>query len=230
MISMKSGHLIVPKRSVESVFNEIFPILTQAFLNSAVSQGYGLAYTTIHDADSIAKWISFGRGPFAVESRIKQIAVEVEICRMIESGALPFDYFFKSNQKGNHKYLIVTDHKSFHMTVNQCSNSKRPARKAQYREQENSNFQTRLILDKDDIIDDSSNDEYVELNHGYQSKTPMFVNLGIPQKGNNAWAYSLDISKNLEIKQLPKRKTQVEGPDSITPDEFAAYSKRESND
>lgn len=58
----------------------------------------------------------------------------------------------------------------------------------------------------------------------------MFVNLGIPQKGNNAWAYSLDISKNLEIKQLPKRKTQVEGPDSITPDEFAAYSKRESND
>lgn len=231
MIPMKDNNdLILPKQSAKIAFEKRFPVLIQAYLNSAVARGYALAYSTIHDDDSAAKWISFGRGPFAVESRLKQIAVEVAICRLIENGDLPFDYFFKSNSRGNHKYLIVTDHDSFHMTVNQCSNDKHPAKKSQYRDKENTNFQTRLVLDKDDIINGSSENEYIELNHGYRSKEPMFVNLGIPQKGTNGWAYCLNISNSVEVKEFPKPKTKVEGPESVTPDEFAAYSKRESNE
>lgn len=118
---MIEKNLVIPEQSAQQKLVHLVNPKWQALLSMAVERGYDMAYTTLHGADSVATWMLEGRGPVAVESRIKQIAVEICICRLIESGTLPFDYHYTYNDAGNHKYLLVSND-SFHLTVNQCHN------------------------------------------------------------------------------------------------------------
>lgn len=230
-MAVKKDNLIIPEVSAENKAMEFFPNDHQAKMVSAVDRAYVLADFTAHDPSSTGKWLSFGRGDFAVFSRIKQIAVEVELCRLIENGVLPYDYHFKFNPHNNHKYLIISEKDKFHMTVNQCKNNTHPAKKVEYREKENTNFQTRLILDEHDLeYDNNPTEEYLELNHGWQTVKPTFICLGIPEQATNNWAYSLNLARNINLLTSTDFKTTAGGPKPITPDEFAAYLKRESND
>lgn len=229
--SMNEKALVLPKKSAEEVLNTIFVPMNQIKLLSSVKRAYANADATMHDSNSAAKWLSEGRGDFALESRIKQIAVETELCRMIEAGQLSFDYEFRRNKQGNHKYLVIKN-ESFHMIINQCTNDHHPAKKAKYRESENTNFQTSLDLSDSirNFIDEPVNDEYFELNHGFKSIEPKFVCLGIPKRGCNAWEYKIDLNNSNVLLKSTDFKTKVGHVKPVTPDEFAAYQKRESND
>ncbi|MBU7448924.1 MULTISPECIES: hypothetical protein [Lactiplantibacillus] len=226
---MIEKNLVIPEQSAQQKLVQLVNPKWQALLSMAVERGYDMAYTTLHGADSVATWMLEGRGPVAVESRIKQIAVEICICRLIESGTLPFDYHYTYNDAGNHKYLLVSND-SFHLTVNQCHNGNKPAKKVQYRAKENTNFQTRLVFDKDDMIEDDPVSEYLELDHGYKSITPKFVCLGIPDVETDGWQARIDLSRGLSVLSNDSFNTKASGPATITPDEFASYLKRESND
>ncbi|WP_130847689.1 hypothetical protein [Lactiplantibacillus mudanjiangensis] len=222
--------LIIPESPQKRLLDSI-DLSSQVQIFSALKRAYLLADATMHDDNSSAKWLSSGRGDFALESRIRQIAVECELCRLIEKGKLPFDYAYKFNDRKNYKYLIINKKGEFHMTVNQCVNGNQPAKKVKYRESENTNFQTRLVLDNDDMIDEyEKKDEYFELNHGYRTVEPKFAYLGIPMMNSNKWAYRLNLVNNLDVLSAITQTTEVSGPKPITPDEFAAYQKRESND
>lgn len=229
MITVIDKDLVLPEQSPQEKLVHLIEPKWQRQLDTAVERGYDMAYKTLHDDSSSAVWMLEGRGPVAVESRIKQIAVEVCVCRLIESGVLPFDYHYVYNDAGNHKYLLVSTD-SFHLTINQCLNGNRPAKKVQYRAKENTNFQTRLVLDKDDMIVNNPVSEYLELNHGYKSDTPKFICLGIPDVETNSWQARIDLSRGLSVLSNEPFKTEVSGPDTITADEFASYLKRESND
>lgn len=231
MVTVKKDGFIFPEESAKEKAIDLFPISYQAQLVAAINRAYSLADTTAHDPSSSANWLSFGRGDSAIFSRIKQIAVEMEICRLIEAGVLPYDYHYKYNINHNHKYLVISKKDKFHMTVNQCRSGVHPAKKSEYRLMENTNYQTRFILDAEDLLyDNKPSEEYFELNHGYKTKTPSFVCLGIPELGANHWAFNLNLPTNIQLLKSKEYKSVVEGPDTITPDEFAAYFKRESND
>lgn len=224
--------LVIPDKSPKDIIDGSFNKIDLVQLASAVKRGYVLADQIMHDSNSIAKWLSFGRGDKYLFSRIKQIGVEAELCRMIENGILNYDYYFKYNERGNYSYLIIKKPDLFHMTVNQCHNLRHPARKSQYRKKENTNFQTSFILSDDELVYNNKpvHDEYLELNHGYHSKLPTFIGLGIPMVNENKWAFKVNLQSSLGTLSQLKFHTEASGPDPLTPDEFASYQERESND
>lgn len=231
MKSVIESNLIIPDKSAEEILNTTFVTLDQVKILTAVRRAYANTNFVMHDDSSIAKWLGWGRGDFALESRIKQIAVEGELCRLIENGNLSFDYEFRWNTKHNYKYLIVKN-KNFHLVVNQCSNEYRPAKKSKYRESENTNFQTRFDFSNDfeHFIDKPASNEYFELNHGFKSIEPKFVCLGIPKKRANEWAYKVNLINSNVILKSNNYKTKISDVNPVTPDEFATYQKRESNE
>ncbi|MBU7002162.1 hypothetical protein C7M46_00035 [Pediococcus pentosaceus] len=229
---MISNGLRFPDKDPNKVINDNFPDSIQIYILSALKRAYKKADFTVHDAASADKWLSFGKGDMSIFSRIKQQAVETEICKLIENGLLPFDYTFKYNKQKNYKYLTISNGQKFHMTVNQTSTPNRPAIKAKYRSDENTNFQTAFKLDGDEFLfNNQPEDEYLELNHGYQTIEPKFVCIGLPKVGEEEWQDKLVFS-NLDLSLLENRKfnTIASGPNEISPDEWIAYSKRESND
>lgn len=224
--------LIIPDKSPKDIIDKSFNKVDLIQLTSGIKRGYILADQIMHDSNSASKWLSFGRGDKYLFSRIKQIGVEAELCRLIEAGILNYDYYFKYNDRGNYPYLIIKKAGLFHMTVNQCHSLRRPARKSQYRKKENTNFQTSLVLSNEELVYNNTpvRDEYLELNHGYQSKLPAFIGLGIPMIDENKWAFKINLQSSLGTLPQLKFHTKASGPDPLTPDEFASYQERTSND
>jgi len=120
------------------------------------------------------------RGRKRLLPEIKNISVEFFMVQAVMNGELPFEYRIANNSKGSHPYLeLFNDETVIH--INQVSRENACARKAICREVLFQPMQS--YAEFEELGDISYHDKrYFQLNHGYQTKTPSFVTLGIPNQ------------------------------------------------
>ncbi|QLE66910.1 hypothetical protein LROSL3_1561 [Furfurilactobacillus rossiae] len=231
---MEKNDLILPSQSAQNALEGYVNLRERVFLNGCIANGYSAAGSTLNSDSAMDSWLKEGRSLTELGTRMKTVACEVMICRSIEKGLLPFKYAFVYNTAHHHKYFrVFSDERGFHMTVNHVPAGNRPHRRAQYRDDENNNYQTFLKLgdldEKNDVLFSSVDDEYLELDHGGK-KIPNFVCLGIPQKGADIWATRIDLVGEMRSLTPGAFNTSAIGPSTIDPSEIAAYQKEESTD
>lgn len=172
--------------------NQFLTERQQEMMASAVNDSYQQIGRIIEENDyfndiSIKdKFSSYAKNWFPIAS-IKKIC---------DKGVFPMIYkeVPTNNRSYNHAFFSGLD-KKFNLTINQVSGPNRVARPALAKKSANSNGEILLKLDG---IEDDGCIPYLELNHGYQSTIPDFINLGLPSSTEKGWIPNqvLDIRGN----------------------------------
>ncbi|GEM01927.1 hypothetical protein SAMN05421839_1184 [Halolactibacillus halophilus] len=162
------------------------------------------------------------RGKKRLLPEIKNVSIEFFLIQAMKNNELPFKYRFANNVRGSHPYLeLYNDDTIIH--VNQVSRKNMCARKAICRDVLFKPIQSYIEFEE---LDEISYHEkrYFQLNHGYQTSTPEFVTLGIP---NNSYKFDASIPILEEYTaiegHLPKSK--IEKIDGDFLDAFQRYAE-----
>lgn len=209
------------KANPRNKITELFPQDLRVKINTAVDNGYDLAIKTV---TKDASWLSEGRGIINLP-RLKSLAVEFILEKMIDNGAFPWHYEIRLNKTRNHNYLCISSiDGTFHLTINQCLNGDKPANQSNFRNAENQNFQSYFDFGFNRMVTEPS--LYLELNHGYQTDKPKFVMLGIPDE-NGQWYSAINLQNEFNIlSNSGKLNTKESGPEEFNPNEFKKFVKK----
>lgn len=183
-----------PREKIENLISPYSRVL----MTDVVNKGYYLANKASKDLAFISEQQEEEKDLLA---RMKSAAIKFYMEQYCDKGILPFEYKIKPNDTKNHDYLLIYDgEKSFRLTINQCKSLNNPAVPSGYRNKENKNFQSYFDFDSNEFKTSDSDESslYLELDHGYQSKQPMFIGLGIP-RNNKSWYGVIDLVKETPV-------------------------------
>jgi len=165
----------------------------RSLIPSSIEQAYKLA-------DEIAAENPMLNVPSASQGRLRSWATDLVFQRLIESGAWPFDFDWKSFDKPTGKYLRIKLESSL-MSISLVNNTKKPPRRVGFRANNAlGNAQT-------DLFEDYTKEKKIEglpsfiLIHGHTA--PDFAHIGMPHPEYNSWKF---LSSNLftELRTMVK--------------------------
>lgn len=210
--------ILIAKAVASDEFEKVFDRERQILINQCVNTAYDMVTKYSLQAP---EWITSGRGKRIIPE-LKNSAVEFCIIQACKRNILPFEVSFENNARKTGKYLKLK-YKEASLTVNQTRSVKVSSRDAKFRKELLRTFTTCLNLFN---IDENMipSKYYFEINHGYQSKTPIFTVAGIPD-GNHGWIFSkkLNMLTALSKGESDDLKTVSKDIESFGPDEFRKY-------
>lgn len=184
---------VMQKESPKEFLEKNVSRLERANIKLAVETGYELAHKTLNKDES---WLLQLRGSELLP-RLKSHAVEYSLVQFIKRGLISFNYELKNTSKNRSTFLLFSNSEgNIECIVNQTTNGEKPSREAKYRIERYQQFESYYDFDKEQIITDAP--VYTEINHGYQSKTPKFVVIGIP-KNNKEWHTGINLSNEVSL-------------------------------
>lgn len=175
------------KEDPRKLLSNTFSLQERANINQAISLGYS---EILKDSEKL-KWYSsnYDKG---VLSRMRSLSVVYFLRLLVLHDKLAVRFSIEKNKYGNAKYILGTSlDDRFCFTINQTQSYSRSSPKAQYRAERHCDFQSYFNFGLNNSSDFVTNRPlYFELNHGYRSRAPKFIVLGIPDE-NQGW-YALD--------------------------------------
>lgn len=181
--------LLISKSIAERDFNQFFDSERQMLINQCIQTGYDLVNDYCKKAP---EWLALnGRGKRMIPE-FKNSAVEFAIMQASKRKILPFLWSVEENAGKTGTYLKLT-YNGACFTVNQTRNIDVCSRDAQFRQNLLDEYVTRLnLFDQGETA--TTIKHYFEINHGYQSKHPLFTVAGIPD-GNHGWIFSKQLNR-----------------------------------
>ena len=132
-------------------------------------------------------------------------AVTYFLIEEVKKGNINLSYRLDLTRQSKIPYLVLFDKsRNVELTVNQVPKISKPARAAINRyERIKNNFTTTLF---DTYAEEKEQPFYYQLTHGYQSKEPGFINLGIPND-STSWLDFIELSKEVYVLTNEKKTT-----------------------
>lgn len=164
----------VPVQARKFIEREV-PRKYRSRIPALISDAYALAEQLTHDVD-IFNW-KLGHNHVGY---LKRIAVEYMLKKAIDEGKLPFMYKINSNKNKSSWHLEIETDNAI-ITTSQVQSKRAIARPAYFRDKLQEANQLSFTFGSNTV--DIKNEPYhLLLTHGYNSKTPSFINLGFPNQ------------------------------------------------
>jgi len=123
---------------------------------------------------------------------LKNWAVEFELKRRADEGSIPFRCHIALNNRKNHRHIELRN-SNWIITVSQVHCPTSVPREAVFRNDYCLDGQTALE-DFEAVDEEFLNKEiYAILTHGWQTRSPEFINCGIPSPDGKCWVQQLDV-------------------------------------
>lgn len=227
MVNDKS--LILAQVSPEQLLLDEFSTMQRAIMGNAVA----IAYRNVIEFQK--KRPDFLRTVHASKlvPEFKNMSVEFSLMNACEKGLIPLQWSFEDahNKKDKYLKLISLDGKCL-FTVNQTKSAGTKSRLAKYRQDLDDSFQTKLNLFPADGSIMAEQPYYFELNHGYQSKVPMFAVIGKPKEGRG-WLTQQSLLNQAQLVPEQDRtsvKTATKEINNFTWSDFEQYISAHEKD
>jgi hypothetical protein len=151
------------------------------------------------------------RGKKRLLPEIKNVSTEFFFWQAIKNNEIPFECKFATNDKRSHNYLeIYNDDVLIH--INQVQTKRSCGRKAFCRDRFLKPIYSYMAFDELEENSHYQHDDdrlYFQINHGYQTSTPQFITIGIPNKSSKFDAYVPVLEEYNAIEgNLPKSKIE----------------------
>ncbi|MGN7359490.1 hypothetical protein ACTHPF_20385 [Paenibacillus sp. SAF-054] len=170
------------------------------------------------------------RGKKRLLPEIKNVAVEFFMIQAVKNGELPLSYRIKFNSNRSHPFLELYN-ADLLLHFNQVKSKDQCARKAFCRDRLIKPIQSYIDVDNTSEASISyDSQKYFQMNHGYQSSNPNFINLGIPNT-SGIFEASVQLLEEYRVIEGFYPKSQIETIDDFTFEEFQRYAEgEEAND
>ncbi|MDK8182135.1 hypothetical protein [Paenibacillus sp. UMB4589-SE434] len=164
------------------------------------------------------------RGQKRLLPEIKNVAVEFFIIQAVKNKELPFLCRSAYNSNRSHTYLELYNEDTL-IHFNQVSSKNKCGRKAVCRDRVTKPLES--YIDYSDNINptisvDSKN--YFQVNHGYQTSTPSFITLGIPN-GEGILNGSIPLLQEFVVVEGFYPKSKIQTVDEISFEDFQRYAE-----
>ncbi|MGG0516607.1 hypothetical protein [Bacillus pseudomycoides] len=199
--------IVIPEQDPREIIEKYFPRNIRTRIPEVINNAYGWCY--IHAENT--PLLNWTRGK-SILPNIKNIAVEFFVREEIKKGNLPFQWRVNYNRNRSASLIeIYNDEMVLH--INQVAKKSSIARPAYCRDQyikslqcywdfgNELNSEEPRMIEKDKL--------YFQLNHGYQSESPLFVSLGIPGK-DKQWVEAIQLLDEFVTIQGVHPKSKVE--------------------
>ncbi|MDU0331954.1 hypothetical protein ACTNDP_22135 [Paenibacillus barengoltzii] len=214
--------LIVINPEPRDIIDTYIPMSIRSRMCQAIVDAYKWSDILLSNT-SIFKSV---RGKKRLLPEIKNVAVEFFIVQAIKNGEIPLNYRIKFNSNFSHPFLELYNNDVL-IHINQVKSKNQCARKAFCRDRLIKPIQSYIDVDSDQgahISYDSQ--KYFQMNHGYQTSIPSFVNLGIPNSRGDMEA-SIQLLEEYRVVEGFYPKSQIETIDEFTFEEFQRYAEGE---
>lgn len=167
------------------------------------------------------------RGKKLATPEIKNLAVEFFAIQSVKNGELPFKHRTGYNSNRSHSFLELYNSDSlFHF--NQVKSKTMCARKAECRDRHIKPLESYINIDEqNNSYIDFDNQRYFQINHGYQSSSPSFITLGIPNK-EGVLKGSIFLLEEYRVIEGFYPKSKIESLDDFSFEEFQRYAEGEN--
>ncbi|MED3310336.1 hypothetical protein P4436_05865 [Bacillus thuringiensis] len=199
--------IVVPEQDPREIIENYFPRIIRTRIPQVINNAYGWCYTHAENTPAF----DWKRGNSLVPN-MKNIVVEFFIREEIKKGNLPFNWRVSYNRNKSAS-LIEVYNDDIVLHINQVARKSAIARPAYCRDQYVKSVQcywdwgNELDAEEPRIIE--KNKLYFQLNHGYQSQSPLFVSLGIPGR-NKKWVEAIQLLDEFVTIQGVHPKSTVE--------------------
>ncbi len=217
-------NIIVPDKDAREVIEHAFPIELRMKFPQIILNAYMWSYRIVKNTPLL----NWERGR-TLTPNIKNIAVEFFLVQEIKKGNLPLKWrvSYTSNKSASLIDLFTDD---FLLHINQVAKPTKIARAAFCRDQHIQPFQS--YIDFDDnyeyINTVEKKQKYFQLNHGYQSQEPLFVNLGIPG-ANRKWIDNIQLLKEFAVYDGRYPKSKLEDIKEFSLEDFQLFAEEVEN-
>ncbi|MGP4061466.1 hypothetical protein [Halobacillus sp. H74] len=166
---------IVPS-TVKTMIQDNVPVKLRLDIVKGVKKAYKIVYQLVEDIP-LFNWEI---GEYHI-GYLKHIAVQYVIQKDIQFEDYEFKTSIQRNVQG-YPYLVLHND-NCEITISQTSSPEKIARPAYFREKKQQVNQIRLnLFDENTQSTTDSQSSYFLLSHGYQTKVPEFINLGMPNE------------------------------------------------
>ncbi|MDZ5782088.1 hypothetical protein [Marinococcus luteus] len=178
--------MIILKDEPRKKIDKQIPLEVRRYLGELTIEAYRTSKLLMENTPAL----QFPRARKLLLPELKNIMLEFMIIQAVKNNKLPFNYRINFNSNHSHPYLeLYNDDILIHF--NQVRTKSSCARKAIFRDKILSSVQTEFVFDEEVSSDDLFSDKtYYQFNHGYQTETPQFITLGIP---NNMYEFEVSV-------------------------------------
>ncbi|MNC16185.1 hypothetical protein D3C75_640340 [compost metagenome] len=170
---------IIIKEDPSDVINGLIPFQIRAIISQTIVDAYKWIDLILNN--TLAFKSKRSKHIFIPEA--KNLAVEFFMIQATKSGKLPFEYRYAFNSNLTHSYLeLYNDNILIHL--NQVNSKNKCAKKAYCRDRHIKPVDSYINIgpDSEAFLSEKEQELYFQVNHGYQSSSPNFITLGIPNK------------------------------------------------
>lgn len=216
--------IVVAEEVPRKVIEENFEFEIRMKFPKIINDAYFWAHRLIENTATL-NWI---RGNSLLPN-IKNIAVEYFLVQEIKNGKLPLQWRINYTSNRSASFIEIFND-SLLLHVNQVQNKKCIGRPAFCRDQHLEHFQTYFNIEPEKNVVNFVKDKqrYFQLNHGYQSREPLFINLGIPGS-NRKWIDNINILEEFASIEGRFPKSKPENIEELNLEEFQRYAEGMGN-
>ncbi|MBA9086550.1 hypothetical protein FHR92_003028 [Fontibacillus solani] len=209
-----------------AIIDSHIPMPVRARVCQAIVDAYKWSEILLNNT-SIFKSV---RGKKRLLPEIKNVAVEFFVVQAIKNGEIPLEYRIKFNSNFSHPFLELYNSEVL-IHFNQVKTKNQCGRKAFCRDRLIKPIQSYIEVDNDlETHISYDTQKYFQMNHGYQTTIPSFVNLGIPNDQGVLEA-SVQLLEEYRVIEGYYPESQIETIDEFTFEEFQRYAEgEEAND
>jgi len=156
---------------------------------------------------------------------LKNIAVEFFFMQAMLNNNLPFEYRYATNSNRSHSYIEIYN-QNILIHINQVARKEACGRKAYCRDRFINDPESYFVIDKEELTINHGPQHYFQLNHGYQSSSPAFISLGIP---NNKGKFSAYVPLMEEVRAINGNypKSELQHVEEFSFEEFQRFAEGE---
>ncbi|MEK5036344.1 hypothetical protein MKY96_33480 [Paenibacillus sp. FSL R7-0302] len=157
------------------VIEEYIPLNVRALLAKEITDAYQWSELIFNNTAAFKSL----RGRYKLLPEIKNLAVEFLMMQASKSGKLPLKYRTGYNSNHSHSFTELYDDNVL-LHFNQVKSKNKCGRKAYCRDRLVKPVQSYFDIEDNSLVVEENVQKYFQVNHGYQSETPLFISLGIP--------------------------------------------------
>lgn len=215
---------IIINPAPREITNKFIPFPTRSRLSQAIVDAYKWSDILLNNTAAFKTL----RGKKRLLPEIKNIAVEFFVIQAVKNGELPFKHRVSFNSNYSHPFLeLYTDELLIHF--NQVQYKSKCARKAFCRDKHIKPIQS--YINYDDAINSVRFDDqrYFQVNHGYQTETPSFISLGIPNEKGKFEDY-IPLMEEFAVTEGFYPKSKIQALDEFSFEDFQRYAEGDDID
>lgn len=223
MVAITYGGVFV-KIEVEDapreIINQCIPLEVRKKLTKLIMDAYQWSDLLIKNTSVFKS----ARGIKRLLPEIKNVAVEFFVMQAAKNKELPFSYRIGYNSNHSHPFIeLFNDSTLIHF--NQVRTKRSGGRKAFCRDRHLKPITSYIDFEDGNTIK-YEDQRYFQVNHGYQTETPAFITLGIPNI-EGKFESSIYLLEEFSVFEGYYPKSKIENVDELSFEDFQRFAEGE---